>query len=103
CGLWRCLKNICTALSVNDMTGKRRPFWRILMLAAESGARMALNCDECFAILEYLADAAVRGADDDYLIDAVRRHLNRCPTCREHHLKRLQAMEAEVAARKRKA
>ena len=53
-----------------------------------------MNCDECFVILEYLADAAIYGAEERYLIDAIRQHLERCPSCREHHMDRLRGLEA---------
>lgn len=70
-----------------------RPFWRILVLAAENGAQVPLNCDECFLILEYLAEAAAYGADERYLRQVVRRHIECCPDCREHHLQRLNELE----------
>ena len=76
-----------------------RPFWKILVVAAEHGARVPLNCDECFIILEYLAEAAVHGAEEYYLRDAVRQHIESCPKCREHHLQRLNELEAKFDTR----
>ena len=76
------------------MVRNARPFWQILIIAAQHGAYVPLNCDECFQILEFLADEAVRGVEERYLVRAVRNHLDRCPECREHHLQRLREIEA---------
>jgi hypothetical protein len=46
--------------------------------------------------LEYLADSAVAGADPDRLRRSARRHLAHCPDCREHHLRRLRELEAQI-------
>ena len=72
-----------------------RPFWQTLV-AADSGENLALTCDECFAILEYLAE----GAHLQTLQKTAQHHLSHCPDCREHHLKRLIELEAQLAARK---
>jgi predicted anti-sigma-YlaC factor YlaD len=79
------------------MTFRFRPFWQIL---ADSSEAATLTCDECFIILEYLADEAAEGADLPTLHRAVQSHLARCPDCRAHHLQRLSKLEAELAARK---
>ena len=76
-----------------------RPFWQTLV-AADSSENIALTCGECFAILEYLAEAAAEGDDLQTLQKAAQRHLARCPDCRAHHLKRLIELEAQLAARK---
>lgn len=76
-----------------------RPFWQTLV-AADSGENLALTCDECFAILEYLAEEAAEGADLQTLQKAAQHHLTQCPDCREHHLKRLIELEAQLAAHK---
>lgn len=72
-----------------------RALWQILV-AADSEAAAELSCDECFAILEYLADEAVRGADLGALREALRRHLEHCPDCREHYRRRLSEMHARL-------
>ncbi len=74
-----------------------RPFWQTLV-AADSGENIVLTCDECFAILEYLAGEAAEGADLQTLYQAAQRHLAHCPDCRTHHLQRLRDMEAMLAA-----
>lgn len=76
------------------MSNHTRPFWQILIVAAQHGAQVPLNCDECFLILEHLAEIAAQGADERYLLEAVRRHVERCPECRRHHLARLKELEA---------
>ena len=86
-----------------NMTTTRRPIWKILALAAENGARVPLTCDECFVILEFLADVAMGGAKEEYLLELVRRHLKRCPCCWEHHLEKLRFMEARLATWKEEA
>lgn len=82
------------------MKSKARPFWKILIVAAEHDAKATFNCDECFAILEYLAEVAVKGAEERYLLEAVGRHLDCCPDCREHHLQRLKELEAKLDSRR---
>jgi hypothetical protein len=58
--------------------------WRILLKTqAQPDAR--LTCDECIAILDYLADQAARGADLESVRQAVQKHLARCPDCREQY------------------
>lgn len=68
--------------------------WRILLKLEETG--VALTCDECFVILEFLADQAINGADMVQLLASVERHLARCPECYEHHLQRLHELERGI-------
>ncbi len=72
------------------------PLWQILVRSLQNAPDRDLTCDECFAVLEYLADSAVAGADPDRLRRSARRHLAHCPDCREHHLRRLRELEAQV-------
>jgi hypothetical protein len=76
-----------------------RPFWQTLV-AADSGENIVLTCDECFTILEYLAEEAAEGADLQTLQKAAQHHLTHCPDCRAHHLKRLIELEAQLATRR---
>lgn len=71
------------------MTPENRPLWEILISVADNVVKIPLNCDECFQILVYLADAAQEGVHEQVLRDAVNQHLDICPDCRAHHLKRL--------------
>jgi predicted anti-sigma-YlaC factor YlaD len=68
-----------------------------MIIEAGRGAQMPLNCDECFVVLEYLAEVAVYGATEKNLRMAVHRHLDQCPDCREHHLQRLAELESKIA------
>lgn len=68
--------------------------WRILLKLDETDAE--LTCDECFVILEYLADQAANGVEKNHLLDQVREHVVKCPQCYEHHLQRLRELEAEL-------
>ena len=70
-----------------------RPLWQILAASHISGPDSALSCDECFAALEYLADCAVSGADPALVLESARHHLERCPHCRQHHLRLLRELE----------
>jgi hypothetical protein len=75
------------------MTPENRPLWEILSSAADNVLKIPLNCDECFQILVYLADAAQEGVQEQVLRDAVKQHLDICPDCRKHHLGRLKQLE----------
>jgi hypothetical protein len=79
------------------MPQNQRPIWQILTDAAEPGSEVTLTCDECFAIMEHLADQAVRGVDPDMIHTAIRRYIAHCPDCNEHHKQRLAELEAEIA------
>ena len=68
------------------------PLWRILLKLGRPDT--TLTCDECFVLLEYLADERVQGADLKVLYQAARQHLSHCPGCREHHLERMRELEA---------
>ena len=75
------------------MTSAKRPFWQILIDFREPDQSTQLNCDECFLVLEYLVDQAIRGADTIFLRKIVEQHLDQCPDCREHHIQRIKTLE----------
>lgn len=81
------------------MVSLLRPLWEIL-LAAESNNPCELTCDECFAIIEYLADELAGGADLQIIKRAAQRHLTHCPDCRQHHQRRLREIEITLAEQK---
>lgn len=70
-----------------------RPIWKLLIVVSESDQSVKLTCDECFNILDYLADEAIRGIDLNVLREALHRHIEHCEDCREHHLKKLEGLE----------
>jgi uncharacterized protein with PIN domain len=67
--------------------------WRIL-LKAQAQPDVDLTCDECLAILNYLAEEEVDGASRESVRQAAYKHLARCPGCREHYLHWLRQLEA---------
>jgi len=81
------------------MASLPRPLWEIL-LAAESNDPRELTYDECFAIIEYLADELAGGADSQTIKQAAQRRLTHCPNCRQHHERRLREIETTLAEQK---
>lgn len=71
-----------------------KSLWQVLISAFRPVSGMKLSCDDCFRVLEFLADVGAVGGDEHRLKQAVRHHLANCPNCREHHLQRLQALES---------
>lgn len=69
-----------------------RPLWRILMVAR----RETLTCEECAAIIGYLADLGAAGVDGQLLLKAARSHLGQCPDCRKHYARHLRALEERL-------
>jgi hypothetical protein len=63
-----------------------QPLWQLL-LREPSG----LDCDECFAVMEYYAEKlAVGGAD---LLPQVMGHLQDCPDCEVKYREALHRLE----------
>ncbi|MGD9092798.1 MAG: hypothetical protein PVF74_08105 [Anaerolineales bacterium] len=70
-----------------------------MIVAEPDRARsLSLTCDECFAVLEYLAMEAMNGAKEMLLKRALQKHLEMCPDCREHHLERLRLLEERMGS-----
>jgi hypothetical protein len=80
------------------MSDTARPFWKILIIAREGGQAHTLNCDECFIILEHLADEALEGVDTNALLKAIASHFSHCPDCREHHAQKLEQLKSRLNA-----
>ena len=55
-----------------------------------------MTCDECFAIMEQLADEAIEGLDSEMIHHAIQRSIAHCPDCTEHHQQRLAELESEI-------
>ncbi|WP_420645269.1 hypothetical protein [Candidatus Leptofilum sp.] len=74
-----------------------RPLWRLLLdLKAAVPPQPPLTCAECFALLEYLAEALSAETAVDHqeqLQSAIQKHLTVCPNCRAAYEKRLAQME----------
>ena len=82
------------------MKRSSRPLWKLLIVFSEPKPTDELNCDECFNVLQHLAGEAAKGLEEKYLREAMQRHLEHCPDCREHHLSLLGDIEAKINSRK---
>lgn len=71
-----------------------RPLWQLLLDDPEN-----LDCDECFAVMEYWADLLARAGSD--FLPIVERNLMRCPDCRIEHREALHHLEAAQSVRTR--
>jgi len=58
------------------------PLWQLLLLTQNPGSDVHLDCEECFALLEYDADLLAAGAALDDIHRAVSRHLAICSACK---------------------
>ncbi len=76
------------------MSTQTRSLWQMLLAVAMLQKEKPLTCDECFAILDYLADIVdMTNVDQEMLQKVTRKHINRCPGCRDRYLERLQKWE----------
>jgi hypothetical protein len=69
-----------------------RPLWRLLLDDPEN-----LDCDECFAVIEYWAELLAEAGVD--LLPDIERYLMRCPDCRVEHREALHRLEAALSER----
>jgi hypothetical protein len=72
------------------------PLWKVLFKFSQTQPTATVTCEECYMILDYLADQAARGADWPGLLRTAREHMARCPGCREHYLQRLRELETRL-------
>ncbi len=74
-----------------------RPLWQLLLeVRKDATPQRPFTCDECFTVLEYLAEAFSQEtavAQQDQLHEAIKQHLAVCPDCQMHYQARLEAME----------
>lgn len=75
------------------MAFRSRPLWEILILARTPGNEIILNCDECFQVMEYLAEATLAENQTDKIRVILQEHMKHCPNCREHHEQKFIEME----------
>ena len=74
-----------------------RPLWRLLLSILEQKPETDFTCDECFHMLEYLADIKARNVvDARRLHELIKRHLAVCPECSEHYARVLEQMESRM-------
>ncbi|GAB4266202.1 MAG: hypothetical protein Kow0080_07270 [Candidatus Promineifilaceae bacterium] len=70
-----------------------RPLWKLLLITAVSDEALQLTCGECYTLLDYLADTAVRTQNWPAVIAAAKRHMTCCPDCRDYYQARLAEIE----------
>ncbi len=75
------------------MLTEPRPLWKLLIETAVPENQTQLDCMDCFAILEYLAELGAKGADRNSLLRAAQQHISDCPDCQDYYRRRLNEME----------
>ena len=74
-----------------------RPLWQILLLARNGDEGVTLTCEDCFLILEYLADTHHKiETDADFLRTIAGKHLSCCPDCGQYYQQRLEQLEQKL-------
>lgn len=73
-----------------------RSLFQIFIRSSSSGVEVSLNCDECFVVMEYFVDLALEGIPQERIKQALLQHINHCPDCKEHHIKRLKELEDQM-------
>lgn len=81
------------------MTNVSRPFWQILLIIIENNEQESLTCDECTAMMEYLADRAIEGANLNELKIAAFSIFRFCGACKNHYQKHIQELEEKVRSK----
>ena len=72
-----------------------RPLWRLLLAATSRQDDVSLSCDECFSILEYLAELRLRvPLSSEAFNTLANKHLSVCPDCQEYYRQKLEEFEA---------
>jgi hypothetical protein len=69
-----------------------RPLWQLLLDDPEN-----LDCDECFAVMEYWAEILAQAGVD--LLPNIESTLMRCPDCRVKYREALRRLEATQSKR----
>ena len=69
-----------------------RALWQLLLEDPS-----VLNCDECFALMEYYAEVLAKGGAD--LLPEIVKHLEKCPDCRLQHREALSRLLVDQAER----
>lgn len=83
-------------MSVSPLSQSNRPLWQLLLATVNRNNEVILSCEECFAILEYLADVGkMLGIDPKTTSQIARRYLASCPDdCLDFFEQRLEKWEA---------
>jgi hypothetical protein len=79
-----------------------RALWQILIEIANPARTGLLDCDECFYYLEYMSEIVTTSEEGLVTAEALRRHAEHCPGCREHHLQRIRELEETLKMDRKK-
>lgn len=60
------------------------PLWQVLVHAT-ADQQEPLSCEECYVLMDYLADLLSSGHSPRRVLSLGERYLRRCPECREEH------------------
>jgi hypothetical protein len=71
-----------------------RSLWQLLLDDSSD-----LNCDECFALMEYYAELLTRGRVD--LLPTIIEHLERCPHCEREYRETLRCLATDDKQKRR--
>jgi hypothetical protein len=58
--------------------------WQVLVHAAQD-ADQPLSCEECYLLIDYLADLLASGYPQEQVLRQAEKYLSRCPDCRVEH------------------
>ncbi|PKO04810.1 MAG: hypothetical protein CVU41_15095 [Chloroflexi bacterium HGW-Chloroflexi-3] len=73
-----------------------RPFWQVLLIVLGDNQREKLTCEECTAMMEYLADRAIEGATIDELKSTANSLFRYCTECKNHYQRHIMELERKV-------
>ena len=69
-----------------------RSLWQLLIDTVSSDS-IPLTCDECVAVMEYLAELGASGLNEGSLLAAAERHLAACSDCFPDFVQHLEKLE----------
>lgn len=73
-----------------------RPFWQVLLIVLEDNQKEKLTCEECTAMMEYLADRAIEGATIEDLKSTANALFRFCTECKNHYQRHIMELEQKV-------
>jgi hypothetical protein len=76
-----------------------RPFWQVLLIVLGDNQSEKLTCEECTAMMEYLADRAIEGATIEDLKSIANALFRFCTECKTHYQLHIMELERKVLLR----
>jgi len=73
-----------------------RPFWQVLLIVLGDNQSEKLTCEECTAMMEYLADQAIEGATIEDLKSTANSLFRFCTECKNHYQRHIIELERKV-------